>query len=146
MKELVCTEPRWTTSGMIRADLESQFHLKTWLMTIFSVPQVICLQSHVRRWLAQEKVEQMRKERLRRLAWFQLQEKNHKEEQLRRRLNPQSRQDYDLLYSALESMPGSNRWGRGGSSKASLNICLMVLILRVEGRGGAADKVHPARS
>ncbi|XP_015242925.1 PREDICTED: IQ and ubiquitin-like domain-containing protein [Cyprinodon variegatus] len=63
---------------------------------------VICLQSHVRRWLAQEKVEQMRKERLRRLAWFQLQEKNHKEEQLRRRLNPQSRQDYDLLYSALE--------------------------------------------
>ncbi|KAM4734897.1 IQ motif and ubiquitin-like domain-containing protein isoform 2-T2 [Anableps anableps] len=70
---------------------------------------VICLQSYVRRWLAQKTVDQLRKERIRRLTWFQLQDrkcKEEKEEQLRDRrkrwMNPQSREDFSLLYHALE--------------------------------------------
>ncbi|XP_047238334.1 IQ and ubiquitin-like domain-containing protein isoform X4 [Girardinichthys multiradiatus] len=70
---------------------------------------VICLQSYVRRWLAQEAVEQLKKERTRRLAWFEMQDrrcKEEKEEQLRDRrnrwMNPQRREDFSLLYHALE--------------------------------------------
>ncbi|XP_023199859.1 IQ and ubiquitin-like domain-containing protein isoform X2 [Xiphophorus maculatus] len=70
---------------------------------------VICLQSYVRRWLAQEEVEQLRRERARRLAWFDLQERKCKEEkeaQLRERrrrwMNPQTKEDFNLLYHALQ--------------------------------------------
>ncbi|MEQ2166880.1 hypothetical protein GOODEAATRI_032910, partial [Goodea atripinnis] len=79
---------------------------------------VVCLQSYVRRWLAQEAVEQLKKERTRRLAWFEMQDrrcKEEKEEQLRDRrnrwMNPQSTEDFSLLYHALESRPESNGWG-----------------------------------
>ncbi|XP_072241428.1 IQ motif and ubiquitin-like domain-containing protein [Leuresthes tenuis] len=70
---------------------------------------VICLQSFARSWLAQQVVDQLRKERSRRLAWLELQErrrKEEKEEQLRDRrqrwMNPQSKEDFNLLYHALE--------------------------------------------
>ncbi|KAM6937923.1 IQ motif and ubiquitin-like domain-containing protein [Xenentodon cancila] len=70
---------------------------------------VIRLQSFVRRWLAQQRVDRLKKERTRRLAWLELQEKRRKEEkeeQLRDRhrrwRNPQKRSDINLLYCALE--------------------------------------------
>ncbi|XP_029010582.1 IQ and ubiquitin-like domain-containing protein isoform X2 [Betta splendens] len=70
---------------------------------------VIRLQSFARRWLAQQRVEQLRRERNRHLAWLDLQERRRteeKEEQLRDRrhrwMNPQKRDDFNLLYHALE--------------------------------------------
>ncbi|XP_008409464.1 IQ and ubiquitin-like domain-containing protein isoform X2 [Poecilia reticulata] len=93
---------------------------------------VICLQSYVRRWLAQEEVEQLRRERARRLAWFDLQERKCKEEkeaQLRERRrrwkNPQTREDFNLLYHALEKWRNEeeeqiNCSLRGAERKAAL--------------------------
>uniref|UniRef100_A0A8C2YZK6 Ubiquitin-like domain-containing protein n=1 Tax=Cyclopterus lumpus TaxID=8103 RepID=A0A8C2YZK6_CYCLU len=71
---------------------------------------VICLQSFARRWLARQEVDRLRRDRDRRLAWLELQERRwaeEKEEQLkdrrRRWMNPQRREDFNLLYHALES-------------------------------------------
>ncbi|XP_041795735.1 IQ and ubiquitin-like domain-containing protein [Chelmon rostratus] len=70
---------------------------------------VIRLQSFVRRWLARRQVEALRRDRDRRLAWLEMQERRRteeKEEQLRDRRqrwrNPQRREDFNLLYHALE--------------------------------------------
>ncbi|XP_032404250.1 IQ and ubiquitin-like domain-containing protein isoform X1 [Xiphophorus hellerii] len=93
---------------------------------------VICLQSYVRRWLAQEEVEQLRRERARRLAWFDLQERKCKEEkeaQLRERrrrwMNPQTKEDFNLLYHALQKWRSEeeeqiNCSLRGAERKAAL--------------------------
>lgn len=71
---------------------------------------MIRLQASARRWLAQQEVQRLRRERDRRLAWLEVQERRRreeKEEQLRDRrqrwMNPQQREDFDLLYHALES-------------------------------------------
>lgn len=71
---------------------------------------MICLQSYARRWLARQEVERLRRERERRLAWMELQDRRRREEreeQLRDRrqrwMNPQRREDFNLLYRALES-------------------------------------------
>ncbi|XP_028287017.1 IQ and ubiquitin-like domain-containing protein [Parambassis ranga] len=70
---------------------------------------VMCLQSHVRRWLATQRVDQLRRERARRLVWLEMNERRRieeKEEQLRDRRrrwrNPQTREDFNLMYQALE--------------------------------------------
>ncbi|XP_039989271.1 IQ and ubiquitin-like domain-containing protein [Xiphias gladius] len=70
---------------------------------------VICLQSFARRWLARQAVDRLRRERDRRLAWLELQERRRreeKEEQLRDRrqrwMNPKRSEDLNLLYHALE--------------------------------------------
>uniref|UniRef100_A0AAZ1WZ73 IQ motif and ubiquitin domain containing n=1 Tax=Oreochromis aureus TaxID=47969 RepID=A0AAZ1WZ73_OREAU len=70
---------------------------------------VIRLQTFARRWLAQQVVDHLRKERVRRLAWLEMQERRRneeKEEQLRDRrnrwLNPKRQEDFNLLYQALE--------------------------------------------
>ncbi|XP_054878630.1 IQ and ubiquitin-like domain-containing protein isoform X2 [Poeciliopsis prolifica] len=93
---------------------------------------VICLQSYIRRWLAQEEVEQLRRERARRLAWFDLQERKCKEEkeaQLRERrrrwMNPQNKEDFNLLYHALQKWRNEeeeqiNCSLRGAERKAAL--------------------------
>lgn len=71
---------------------------------------MIRLQTFARRWLAQQVVDHLRKERVRRLAWLEMQERRRneeKEEQLRDRrnrwLNPKRQEDFNLLYQALES-------------------------------------------
>ncbi|XP_056137576.1 IQ and ubiquitin-like domain-containing protein [Lampris incognitus] len=97
---------------------------------------VIQLQSYVRRWRAQQLVEGLRRDRERRLAWLEMEERRRREEkeerfrdQHRRRLNPQSREDFTLIYNTLE------RWRReeteridamlhGAERKAAL--CLLV--------------------
>uniref|UniRef100_A0A3Q3A938 IQ motif and ubiquitin domain containing n=1 Tax=Kryptolebias marmoratus TaxID=37003 RepID=A0A3Q3A938_KRYMA len=76
---------------------------------------VICLQSFIRRWLAQQAVDRLKRERSRRLAWLKIQEQKQQEEkndQLRDRherwMNPQRKEDFNLLYHALESKPKSS--------------------------------------
>ncbi|TNN48786.1 IQ and ubiquitin-like domain-containing protein [Liparis tanakae] len=71
--------------------------------------RVTCLQSFARRWLARQEVDRMRTDRDRRLAWQEMQERRRteeKKEQLsdrrRRWENPQRREDFNLLYHALE--------------------------------------------
>ncbi|XP_035521403.1 IQ and ubiquitin-like domain-containing protein [Morone saxatilis] len=70
---------------------------------------VICLQSFTRRWLAQQEVAGLRRERNRRIAWLDMQDRmraEDKEKQLRDRrqrwMNPQTREDFNLKYQALE--------------------------------------------
>ncbi|XP_070686559.1 IQ motif and ubiquitin-like domain-containing protein [Pempheris klunzingeri] len=70
---------------------------------------VIRLQSFARGWLARQAVDRLKRERERRLAWLDMQERRRreeKEEQLRDRrqrwMNPQRREDFNLLYQALE--------------------------------------------
>lgn len=71
---------------------------------------MIRLQAFTRRWLARQEVDRLRRERDRRVAWLEVQERRRreeKEEQLRDRrqrwMNPQRREDFNLLYHALES-------------------------------------------
>ncbi|KAK2880549.1 IQ motif and ubiquitin-like domain-containing protein isoform X1 [Channa argus] len=93
---------------------------------------VICLQSFARRWLAQQEVNQLRRERDWRLAWLDLQERRRieeREEQLRDRrqrwMNPKRREDFNLLYHALEKWRREeeqqiNSSLRGAERKAAL--------------------------
>ncbi|KAK7916531.1 hypothetical protein WMY93_012292 [Mugilogobius chulae] len=71
---------------------------------------VIRLQAAARRWLAKQAVGRLRQDRNRRLAWLEAQtqrRREEKEEQLRDRRrrwkNPQRREDFNLLYQALET-------------------------------------------
>ncbi|XP_041652054.1 IQ and ubiquitin-like domain-containing protein [Cheilinus undulatus] len=93
---------------------------------------VILLQSYARRWLAQQEVSRLYRDRDRRLAWLELRErkrKEEKEEQLRdrhhRRMNPQRREDFNLLFHALEKWrieeeQNINSSLRGAERKAAL--------------------------
>nr|XP_029133386.1 IQ and ubiquitin-like domain-containing protein [Labrus bergylta] len=93
---------------------------------------VIRLQSFARRWLAQQEVRRLKSERKRRLAWLELQERrrtDEKEEQLRDRrhrwMNPQRREDFNLLFHALEKWRCEeeqqiNATLRGAERKAAL--------------------------
>ncbi|XP_019935100.2 IQ motif and ubiquitin-like domain-containing protein [Paralichthys olivaceus] len=97
---------------------------------------VICLQSFARRWLARQVVDQLRKERDRRLAWLEVQKSRgtqEKEEQLRDRqrrwMNPQRKEDLNLMYHALEKWRCEeeqqiNSSMRGAERKAAL--CLLL--------------------
>ncbi|XP_072290537.1 IQ motif and ubiquitin-like domain-containing protein [Eucyclogobius newberryi] len=93
---------------------------------------VICLQTAVRRWLAQEAVGHLKRDRDRRLAWMDAQEQRRieeMEEQLhdrrRRWNNPERREDFNLLYNALEKWRKEeeeriNTTLRGAERKAAL--------------------------
>ncbi|KAM7127675.1 IQ motif and ubiquitin-like domain-containing protein isoform 2-T3 [Ciconia maguari] len=70
---------------------------------------VIVLQTYFRRWHAKKVVQNLREEKRLRLAWEaqeELRRKKEKEEKLRReherRLNPKTKEDFELLYHALE--------------------------------------------
>ncbi|KAI3371743.1 hypothetical protein L3Q82_023600 [Scortum barcoo] len=92
----------------------------------------IRLQAFARRWLAQQEVDRLRRDRDRRMAWLELQERRRreeKEEQLRDRrqrwMNPQRREDFNLLYHALEKWRREeeeriNSSLRGAERKAAL--------------------------
>ncbi|XP_034734906.1 IQ and ubiquitin-like domain-containing protein [Etheostoma cragini] len=97
---------------------------------------VIILQSFARRWLARQEVNRLKRDRDRRLAWLELQEtrrREEKEEQLRDRrqrwMSPQRREDFNLLYQALEKWRCEeeeqiNCSLRGAERKAAL--CLLL--------------------
>ncbi|KAI2648293.1 IQ and ubiquitin-like domain-containing protein [Labeo rohita] len=70
---------------------------------------VITLQSYVRRWLAKCFTDSLRQAKEQRLAWLENErrrKKEEKEQQIRdeyhRRMNPESKADFDLLYNALK--------------------------------------------
>ncbi|XDV25784.1 hypothetical protein PO909_029642 [Leuciscus waleckii] len=70
---------------------------------------VITLQSHVRRWLAKCFTDKLRQAKEQHLAWMENEKrrkKEEKEQQIRdeyhRRMNPESKRDFDLLYNAVK--------------------------------------------
>lgn len=72
--------------------------------------QVILLQSYWRRWLATCFVQQLREDKLRREAWEReelerrkREREEHAKREFDRRMNPHTKEDFDLLYHALES-------------------------------------------
>ena len=74
------------------------------------VPQVIILQKYYRRWLAKRYVQRVREDKETRLEWERMEElkkKKEKEDRIKReferRMNPKTKEDFDLLYHALES-------------------------------------------
>ena len=67
------------------------------------------IQKYYRRWLAKRRVERIRLAEKKRHEWEKEEEqrkKNDKEERIRReyerRMNPKTKEDFDLLYAALE--------------------------------------------
>ncbi|KAK9952449.1 hypothetical protein ABG768_018289 [Culter alburnus] len=70
---------------------------------------VITLQSHVRRWLAKCFTDSLRQVKEQHMAWMENErrrKREEKEQQIRdeyhRRMNPESKGDFDLLYNALQ--------------------------------------------
>lgn len=111
---------------------------------------MIRLQALIRRWLAQQRVERLRRERNRRLTWLEAMERGwrqEKEEQLRDRRqrwkNPRRREDFNLLYHALESRLTPLILYVSDTATGSGSF-LTMLCSRVVERRGAADQCHPA--
>ena len=74
------------------------------------VLQVVIIQKYYRRWLAKKYVEQVRVDKAKRMEWERGEEIRKKQEkenriqrEFQRRMNPKSKEDFDLLYHALES-------------------------------------------
>ena len=72
--------------------------------------QVVIIQKYYRRWLAKRYVNKLKEDKIRRLEWERLEEIRKKKEkadrikkEFERRMNPKSKEDFDLLYHALES-------------------------------------------
>ena len=72
--------------------------------------QVLTIQKYYRRWLAKRYVEKVRDDKAKREEWERQEEirkRKEKEDRIRhefeRRMNPKSKEDFDLLYHALES-------------------------------------------
>ncbi|XP_048463351.1 IQ and ubiquitin-like domain-containing protein isoform X2 [Rhincodon typus] len=97
---------------------------------------VIVLQTYFRRWAAKNYVQQLRMQRNRRIQWEQEQElkiKMGKQEYLKRqyerRMNPKTKEDFDLLFHALEvwkqeELSNINRTLTGPERKAALYTLL----------------------
>ncbi|XP_073252451.1 IQ motif and ubiquitin-like domain-containing protein [Porites lutea] len=71
--------------------------------------KVIILQTYWRRWLAKNYVQKLREDRIRRQEWErqeELRKQRERAERIRkeweRRMNPKTKEDFDLLYSHLE--------------------------------------------
>ena len=72
-------------------------------------PQVIVLQTYWRRWLAGRYVDALRKERHARTEWEREREEERRrgreereKTEFQRRMNPKTKEDFELLYHALE--------------------------------------------
>ncbi|KAK6482624.1 IQ and ubiquitin-like domain-containing protein [Huso huso] len=77
---------------------------------------VIVIQTYARRWHAMRLVKQLSHDRMVRLDWEkkeELRKKKEKEDRLKReyerRMHPKTKEDFDLLYHALESKNGEER-------------------------------------
>lgn len=75
----------------------------------FSV-QIILIQKFYRRWLAKRYVDKLKEDKRKRLEWERLEEirkQKEKEDRIKReferRMQPKTKEDFDLLYAALES-------------------------------------------
>ncbi|XP_051886494.1 IQ and ubiquitin-like domain-containing protein [Pristis pectinata] len=97
---------------------------------------VIVIQTYFRRWSAKNYVHQLRMQRDRRLQWEQEQEVKLKKEkadyikkQYERRMNPKTKEDFDLLFHALEEwkqeeLSNINQTLTGPERKAALYTLL----------------------
>ncbi|XP_067906999.1 IQ motif and ubiquitin-like domain-containing protein isoform X2 [Heterodontus francisci] len=97
---------------------------------------VIVLQTYFRRWSAKNYVQQLRMQRNRRMQWEQEQElkvkmekQNYIKKQYERRMNPKTKEDFDLLFHALEvwkqeELSNINRTLTGPERKAALYTLL----------------------
>lgn len=72
--------------------------------------QIVIIQKYYRRWLAKRYVDKLKDDKRKRLEWERQEELRKKKEkadrikkEFERRMNPKSREDFDLLYHALES-------------------------------------------
>lgn len=75
----------------------------------YMLRQVIILQSYFRRWKAQKYVNSIRQDHIRRIEWEKKEEERKRKEKERRlkeeyqrRMQPLSKEDFDLVYHALE--------------------------------------------
>jgi len=75
----------------------------------YMLRQVIILQSYFRRWKAQKYVNSIRQDHVRRIEWEKKEEERKRKEKERRlkeeyqrRMQPLSKEDFDLVYHALE--------------------------------------------
>lgn len=82
-------------------------HMKNMNLIFF---QIILIQKYYRRWLAKRYVLKLKDDKRKREEFEKLEEirkKKEKEERIRkefaRRMNPKTKEDFDLLYHALES-------------------------------------------
>lgn len=80
---------------------------------------MIILQKYWRRWLSTRYVTKLKLDRQKRLDWekgAEVQKREEKElrikKEFERRMNPKTKEDFDLLYAALESK--SLDWKRTG--------------------------------
>lgn len=76
---------------------------------VFSV-QIIMIQKYYRRWLAIRYVNKLKEDKRKRLEWErqeELRKQKEKEDRIKReferRMQPKTKEDFDLLYAALES-------------------------------------------
>ena len=72
--------------------------------------QIILIQKYYRRWLAKRYVNKLKEDKRKRLEWERLEEirkQKEKEDRIKReferRMQPKTKEDFDLLYAALES-------------------------------------------
>lgn len=72
--------------------------------------QVIIMQKYYRRWLAKRYVDKLKRDKQARIEFERLEEirkRKEKEDRVKReferRMNPKTKEDFDLLYAALES-------------------------------------------
>jgi len=72
--------------------------------------QVIILQKYYRRWLAKRYVAKLKEDKRKRIEYERQEELRKKKEkadrikkEFERRMNPKNKEDFDLLYHALES-------------------------------------------
>ncbi|XP_061175886.1 IQ and ubiquitin-like domain-containing protein [Saccostrea echinata] len=98
--------------------------------------KVIIIQKYHRRWLAKRYVEKLKQDKIQRLEWERLEElkkKKEKEERIKkefeRRMNPKTKEDFDLLYHALEKwrqeeLERINGTSEGAERKAAL--CMLL--------------------
>ena len=84
---------------------------KMFKITLYTIQfQIIIIQKYYRRWLAKRYVQKLKEDKKRREEFEKLEEirkKKEKEERIKkefeRRMNPKTKEDFDLLYHALES-------------------------------------------
>lgn len=98
--------------------------------------QVIIIQKYYRRWLSKRYVENLKEDKRRRLEWEKQEEIRKKKEkadrikkEFERRMNPKSKEDFDLLYHALEKwrqeeLTRINETLTGAERKAAL--CMLL--------------------
>lgn len=98
----------------------------------YTLTQVLLLQTHWRRWLAERYVAAFRREKQEREEWDrkeavrrQMEREAHIRHEFERRMNPHTKEDFELLYHALESKWGGDAVG-GSEAQYTIHIFCSV--------------------